>query len=63
MSASCVRGAPRYNGSARMRANVRWSASGNANDAGEGGMGGDTAFVEGRLERGSRESQEMSLPY
>jgi hypothetical protein len=46
-----------------MRANVRWSASGNANDAGEGGMGGDTAFVEGRLERGSRESQEMSLPY
>jgi hypothetical protein len=46
-----------------MRASVRWNASGNANGAGYGGMAGDTALLEGGLVRGSRESQEISLPY
>ena len=48
---------------ARMPANARWSASGNANGAGYGGMAGDTVLVEDGRVRGSPESQEMSLPY
>jgi hypothetical protein len=53
MSASSVRDAHRCNVFARTRANVRWSASGNENDAGEGGMAGATVFVAGGLVRGS----------
>jgi hypothetical protein len=63
MSASSVRDGHRCNVFARTRANVRWSASGNENDAGEGGMAGATVFVAGGLVRGSRESPEISLPY
>lgn len=63
MNASGVRGDHRCNGFARTRADVRWSASGNGNDAGEGGMAGATVFVGGGLLRGSRESLEISLPY
>jgi hypothetical protein len=44
-------------------ASVRWSASGNANDAGKGGMAGIAVLLAGGPARGSRESQEMSLPY
>jgi hypothetical protein len=62
-SASCARGAHRCSGSVRRRAGVRWSASGNANDAGKGGMAGIAVLRAGGLARGSRESQEMSLPY
>jgi hypothetical protein len=53
----------RCNDFARMPANARWSASGNANGAGYGGMAGDTVLVEDGRVRGSPESQEMSLPY
>jgi hypothetical protein len=63
MSASGVRGVRRCNGFVRTRANERWSASGNGNDAGAGGMAGATVFLAGGLVRGSRESPEISLPY
>jgi hypothetical protein len=61
-SASCGRGGHRGNDSARMRASARWSASGNASGAGDGD-GRGTIFLGGGPVRGSREHQEMSLPY
>ena len=61
-SASCGRGDRRGNDSARMRASARWSASGNASGAGDGDRRG-TIFLGGGPVRGSREHQEMSLPY
>ena len=63
MSASCDRGDRRYNGSARMLAGVRWSASGNASGVGEGDTPGAATFLEGGPVRGCHESPEMSLPY
>ena len=61
-SASCARGAHRCNGSVCRSASVRWSASGNANDAGKGGMADIAVLRAGGPARGSRESQAMSLP-
>ena len=62
-SAFCGRGGHRGNGSARMLVSARWSASGNASDAGDGDRRGGAIFVGGGPVRGSREHQEMSLPY
>jgi hypothetical protein len=66
MSASCARGGRRCNGSARMPAGARWSASGSGSGAGDGDTPGTAIFREGGPGRGSREipsHSEMSLTY
>jgi len=55
MSASCVRGDRRVNGSARMPAGARWNASGNGSGAGEGVGARFIIFAERGHGRGSRE--------
>jgi hypothetical protein len=62
MSASGAHGGRRYSGSARLPASVPWSGFGSGNGAGEQDMAGIVAPENGGVP-GSRESQEMSLPY
>lgn len=66
MSASCASGEARCNGSARMRAGVRWNASGSESGAGEADAAGSVISAEGSPARGSREGAslpEMILTY
>src|SRR6202521_207304 len=65
-NASCARGDRHCNGSARRRASVPWSVSGNESGAGTGGTPGGGPILEGGPADGCRESApdaEMSLPY